>query len=278
LARAVLLLAVALLTHVSYSAQAWAAGNLDRLIQSIDPKELFPMADRFDRLDDTPPVVRAQRGDELLGYIFLNSDFVNATGYSGRPIHTLIAIDMDSVIRGTRLAEHHEPIVLIGIPERKITAVMEGYVGLNVADFVRDSSDHRVDIVSGATVTVMVIDDSILRSAIKVARTYGLGGMERVAQEAKGPARVLDTSISTVEDWTTLIGDGSLRRLRLTVGDINQAFEESDDLIAAQRAEPGDPEEPYIELYAALVSIPPWAGTPSRAPAMCAAAFSTASR
>jgi NosR/NirI family nitrous oxide reductase transcriptional regulator len=256
LAKAVLVLAVALFTHTSFATLAWAAGNLDRLIQGVDLRELFPTADRFDRLDGTPPVVRVQKGGELLGYVFLNSDFVNAIGYSGRPIHTLIAIDKDAVIRGTRLAEHHEPIVLIGIPERKITAVMEGYVGLNVADFVRDSSGHRVDIVSGATVTVMVIDDSILRSAIKVARTYGLGGLESMPEQAKGPARVVDTSISTIEDWTTLIGDGSVRRLRLTVGDINQAFEELGDLVAAQRPEPGDPEEPYIELYAAVVSIP----------------------
>ncbi len=252
----VVVLTLALLTHSNFAAVAWAAGDLDRLIQQIELKELFPAADRFDRPDGTPPVVRARKGDDLLGYVYLNSDFVSAIGYSGKPIHTLIAIDNDSVIRGIRLIEHHEPIVLIGIPEWKITAVMEGYIGLNVAEFVTDSSDHRVDIVSGATVTVMVIDDSILRSAIKVARTYGLGGLEPVPTKAAGPAKIVDTSVSTIEDWATLVGDGSARRLLLTVGDINRAYEESGDLVAAQRPETGDAEEPYIELYAALVSIP----------------------
>ena len=251
-----MVLAVALLTHTGFPAPAGAAGNLDRLIKKIDLKELFPGAERFDRLDETPPVIRARKGGELLGYVFLNSDFVSAIGYSGKPIHALIAIDTGAVIRGVRLAEHHEPIVLIGIPERKIAAVTEGYVGLDVADFLRDSSEHRVDIVSGATVTVMVIDDSILRSAIKVARTYGLGGLEQEPEAPAGPAKVIDTSISTVEDWATLTGDGSLRRLRLTVGDINRAFEETGDLVAAQRPEPGAADAPYIELYAGLVSIP----------------------
>ena len=30
-----------------------------------------------------------------------------------------------------RLVEHKEPIVLIGIPERKITAFIDGYIGRN---------------------------------------------------------------------------------------------------------------------------------------------------
>jgi transcriptional regulator of nitric oxide reductase len=66
LAKAVLVLAVALFTHTNFVTLAWAAGNLDRLIQGVDLKELFPTADRFDRLDGTPPVVRVQKGGELL--------------------------------------------------------------------------------------------------------------------------------------------------------------------------------------------------------------------
>jgi NosR/NirI family nitrous oxide reductase transcriptional regulator len=255
-AKLAVVLAVALLAHANFAAPARAAGNLGRLARQDDLKALFPAADRFDALQATPPVLRAKSGDEVLGYVFLNSDFVSAIGYSGKPIHVLIAIDRDAVIRGVRLVEHHEPIVLIGIPERKIRAVTEGYVGLNVADFLTASSDHRVDIVSGATVTVMVIDDSILRSAIRVARAYGLGGLAPEPLQAKGPVRLIDTSLSTTEDWATLLGDGSVRRLSLTIAEINRAFEESGDAVAAQRPESSTPEEPYIELYAALVSIP----------------------
>ncbi len=250
------MLVLALLVHANVAAAASAGANLDRLLRKVDPAALFPGAERLDPIDGTPPVLEARKANKTIGYVFLNTDFVSAIGYSGKPIHALVAIDRDAVIRGVRLAEHHEPIVLIGIPERKIEAVMETYVGLNVADFVKDPSGHRVDIVSGATVTVMVIDDSILRSAIKVARTYGLGGLKPTPAEAVGPKRVLDPSISTLEDWTTLTGDGSLRRLHLTVGDINRAFEDSGDPVAAQRPEPGAPDEAYIELYAALVSIP----------------------
>ena len=256
IAKVLMVLAVALSTQICLASPTRAAGNLGRLAQQSDLEALFPAAERFDELEGPPSVLRARSGDEVLGYVFLNSDFVSAIGYSGKPIHVLVAVDRDGVIRGTRLVEHHEPIVLIGIPEWKITAVMEGYVGLNVADFVAAASEHRVDIVSGATVTVMVIDDSILRSAIRVARAYGLGGLAPEPPKAKGPVRVIDTDVDAIEDWATLVGDGTVRRLRVTVGEINRAFEESGDLVAARRPEPGGPEDPYIELHAALVSIP----------------------
>ena len=51
--------------------------------------------------------------------MFLNSDVVNAVGYSGKPIRIAIGIDTRGVITGAKLVEHHEPIVLIGIPPRR---------------------------------------------------------------------------------------------------------------------------------------------------------------
>ena len=102
-AKVVVVLAVALSMKIGFAAPAGAAGDLDRLIQQVDLKALFPAADRFDRPDGTPPVVRARKGSDPLGYVFLNSDFVSAIGYSGKPIHALVAVDDDGVIRGARL-------------------------------------------------------------------------------------------------------------------------------------------------------------------------------
>ena len=71
-----------------------------------------------------PPLVPAYQGDRLLGYVYLNSDFTNAVGYSGKPIHILVGIDPQGVIRGIKLVDHKEPIVLVGIPERRIVDAM----------------------------------------------------------------------------------------------------------------------------------------------------------
>ena len=252
-----LLLPLLLLASVALSAPAWAADELDRFLGKVEAGQIVPGADRLGALEGSPPVALAYSGDEAVGTVFLNSDFVNAVGYSGKPIHVLIGLDTDGRIVGAEMVKHHEPIVLIGIPESEITAVIDGYLGLDVPALAREpKSDRRVDIVSGATVTIMVIDDSILRAAIKVARRFGLGGLEPEPQVAAGPKAEVDMDLSEVADWETLVGEGSVRRLSMTVGEINQAFEESGDLVAAQRPEPGPPEEAFVDLYAALVSVP----------------------
>ncbi len=233
-----------------------AAADLGRFLDKIEPTEIFPGADRLGPPEGDPPVAAAYKGNERVGYVFLNSDFVNSTGYSGKPIRILVALDSKGVIVGAKLVEHHEPIVLVGIPEARIAGVLDGYLGRSVVEIAAGSSELKVDIVSGATVTVMVMDDSILRSVIKVARRYRLGGLKPKREKANKIRAVLDMSRSQIEDWPTLLGDGSVRRLLLTVADINRAFEQGGDPIAIQRPETGDPEDPFIELYAALVSVP----------------------
>ena len=193
-------------------------------------------------------------GDKLLGYAYLNSDFVNTTGYSGRPIHVLVGLGTDARVAGAKLVDHHEPIVLIGIPPERVNRFIAGYIGLSVIELASQSSSNPpVDIVSGATVTVMVIGDSIVRSGRKVAQALNLAG---AGAKAAQPTRVLDPDLGEVEDWPTLVGDGSVRRLTLTVGDVNSAFERTGKQEAIARPEPGAPDESFIDLYATLVSIP----------------------
>ena len=252
-----LALVVGFVFLLSGGAASQAASQLDRFLKKVQPGEIQPGAERFGSPAGEPPIVPLLRGEETIGHVFLNADFANAVGYSGKPIHVLVALDNQGTVVGSKLVDHHEPIVLIGIPEKKITAVIERYVGLDIPQLARQSNvDHQVDIVSGATVTIMVIDDSILRSGIKVARRLGLGGLEPELERDSGPRMALDLSRSEQLDWQTLLGDGSVRRLSMSLADINSAFETSGDLAATQSPETGPPEESFIELYAALVSIP----------------------
>ena len=231
--------------------------------QDVPVGELVPGALRYGQLREDVPVVEALGPDGLLGYVFLTSDFVTTTGYSGKPIHVLIGIDENAVITGVRLVEHAEPIVLIGIPEAKIRAVTERYAGLDLrAETESQGAGHKLDIVSGATVTIMVIDDSIVRAGLRVSRALGLGGLESEAARS-GPRRSLRPAPEPVpaSDWQTLSGDGSIRALRLDVGQVNRAFELSPDARAAARPEPGEPEDTFIEMQLALLSDPEVAAT-----------------
>lgn len=244
-----------LIQYLACVGVAYASPELPRFIDTINPAEIFPGADRLGSATGEPPVAPAYRQGEQLGFVFLTSDYMNTTGYSGKPIHQLVAIDMQGIIRKVLLVEHHEPIVLIGIPEKRIVAVLDDYQGLDVGKLVRGTQDHDVDIVTGATVTVMVMDDTILRSAIKVARNFGLSGL-RAEKKQVGPLASVNMEISDVEDWTGLVSDGSVTRLKINLAQINQAFEKSGEPLAPEFPEDGEPDEVFIELYAAVVSIP----------------------
>ena len=231
--------------------------RLERYLRDLSPADLVPGADRFGTMRADLPVVPAEKSGTVIGHVFLNSDLVGAVGYSGKPIHVVVGLDTEGTITGAKLVEHHEPIVLIGIPDSRIRPVIEEYVGLNVGALTQGTiADREIDIVSGATVTIMVIDDSIVRAAIKVARALSLGGLTPIMTAASGPTAVVDMQRKDRRDWEGLLGDGSVRKLTLSVGEVNQAFEASGDAEAAARPESGDPDEPFIELYAGLVSVP----------------------
>ncbi|MGB7270285.1 MAG: 4Fe-4S binding protein [Albidovulum sp.] len=231
------------------------AGDLARFLEKIDPAELVEGATAFGPVGDEVPTAPILLGSETVGHAFLTSDFVGTTGYSGKPIHVVAAISPDAVLTGAKLMEHSEPIVLIGIPEAKVRAVIDGYVGLDLkAEAASGGSSHDLDIISGATVTIMVIDDSLVRAGLKVARLLRLGGLAPTA--APTPPREIDMSVEAGRSWEELTGDGSARRLLLTVGQVNDAFAATGDEKAMARPEKGAPEDNFIDLNLAVVSIP----------------------
>ena len=234
---------------------AHAGSELPRFLEAVSVQKIFPSADKLSRPQGDPVVSVAFKQDQQVGYVFLTSDYVNTTGYSGKPIHQLVAMDMQGIIQKVLLVEHHEPIVLIGIPEARITAVLKDYEGLDVGKLVRGSQDHHVDIVSGATVTVMVMDDNILRSAIKVARNYGLSGLEPEILQT-GPIASINPEINTISDWQSLLNEGSVQHLKITLKQINEAFEASGEPLALDSPEIGEADEVFVEVYAAVVSVP----------------------
>ena len=239
-----------------FGTAAQADSRLAEFLGRISPSELAEGADRFGAPEGTPPTAPIFKGNQLVGLAYLNSDIVDSTGYSGKPIHIVVALDPAGKILGAKLMEHHEPIVLIGIPEEKIRTVIDHFRGTDIHSIASGTAKATApDIVSGATVTVLVIGDSIIRSAIKVVQAKGLGGPAGVAAAATETVTI-DPDKQDVEDWQTLIGDGSVRRLHLSVADINDAYARSGNAEAAKRPEQGQPDDTFINLYVALVTIP----------------------
>lgn len=235
---------------------AHADGLITRFLDKVPVAQIVPGADAYGALREDVPVVPALKDGKAIGWVFLTSDFVSTTGYSGKPIHTVVGIDLDAVLTGVELVKHSEPIVLIGIPDSKIKAVTAKYAGLDLkVEAAAGGSAHDLDIISGATVTIMVIDDSIVRAGIKVARTLGLGGLAE-AIATGGAKKVINTDLEETRDWTTLTGDGSVRRLSLDVAQINEAFKEQGDAKAIARPEKGPDTDTYVDMYVALADVP----------------------
>ena len=229
--------------------------ELPRFLDKVEAGQIVSGANSFGAMREDVPVAPVLKDGERVAWAFLTSDFAGTTGYSGKPIHVLAAIDDDAVMTGAVLVEHSEPIVLVGIPESKMRRVIEGYAGLDLREEAAQSGTaHELDIISGATVTVMVIDDSLVRGGLKVARALGLGGLSPVAKA--GPKRELKTGDGETRDWQALAGNGSVRGLTLDVGQVNRGFRDSGDDRAAARPEEGPAEETFIDMRVALVSVP----------------------
>ena len=193
----------------------------------------------------------------VFGYAFESIDVINIPAYSGKPVNMLILMDTEGVIQDAYVLEHHEPILLIGIPEQKLHEFNALYDGVRADQRVvvgrsRDPNAVTVDAVSGATVTVMVINEIVMRAAHEVGVSLGLvqGNIS-----ARGRPSTVREDVYEPANWTQLTGDGSVRRLLLSNADVNQAFAgteaENVDQVPTDQLD-----ETFIDLYATYLNPP----------------------
>lgn len=214
----------------------------------VQPAEIFHGADRFGPIEGTPPAMAAYQGDKLVGYVFETSDI----GYSGKPIKVMAGMDLTGKIVGAQVIEHHEPILLAGIPNEKLVEFVGKYVGKSILETTAVGAPRpAVDVVAGATVTAIVIDDGLLRTALKVARSRGLAGFTTDRPEDKAHLAQLPFAS---KDFAQLLGDGMVRRLSLTNGDVDAAFAKAGIGGPDAYATPVDPAASFIDLHVALAS------------------------
>lgn len=247
------MLLFALMFATFQSVQAKSYGEIEQ--QRIE--KTFAAVDSVSEPQGEFKVRTLSSGDEVLGYVFQSQDVVDIPAYSGKPINMQVILDTAGVIQDAYVLEHHEPILLVGIPEAKLHAFNAKYKGIKVNQrvVVGRSSDPdavTVDAVTGATVTVMVVNEVVMRSALAVAVSLGL--VEDNAGLAQKPATVRK-DIYQVADWAQLTGNGAIRRLHLTHGQIDEAFKGSEaegfDQAAADQVD-----DTFIDLYTAHLNPP----------------------
>ncbi|WP_290649085.1 transcriptional regulator NosR [Aquisalimonas sp.] len=222
-------------------------------------QQVFPEADRFETLTDDPPAFAAYREDERLGLVFETIDVAPVPAYSGKPVNMLVGLHRDGKVTGVEVLDHEEPIMLVGISEERLAEFTEQYVGKSIHDRVRVGLSARkregyeyVDALSGATVTVVVMGETVMQAARRMAVAHGL-----VDQEDVGLTEAATVRPDAFEplNWQELRDKGGLARLHLTRGEVDDAFVGTD--AEGVDAAPEDARDAtFIDLYAAYLNTP----------------------
>lgn len=227
------------------------AGSVSAAINLDQARLAFAAANRLEPVAGDVAAIAAYAGDELLGYLFETMDIAPIPAYSGKPVNLLVALDLQGKIQLAQVLYHDEPILLVGIPEQRLQEFATAHVGVHAGERVRlgagrADNERRVDAISGATVTVMVVSETIMRAARRVAVATGL----ITAQHGQAVATVRP-DVFSVQDWSALTGNGSIRRLHLTHGQVDEAFAG-----IAEASGNTDPQATFIDLYYTYLNAP----------------------
>ncbi len=199
---------------------------------------------------------------ELVAYVFESSDLAPIPGFSGTPFNLLIALKPSGELMEVRVLSQHEPVFLDGLGEAPLFAFAGQYGGVNLRQNVKigsragaadrgTSANVVLDGVAKATASVRIVNETVLASALKVARAR-LG-----FAEGRDPSRAARVRQDVFEPmtWKQLVDLGHVRRLRLSNREVERAFAgtvtEGLDETALQ-----DPDGTFTNLYLAYLNVP----------------------
>jgi NosR/NirI family nitrous oxide reductase transcriptional regulator len=219
-------------------------------------QQLFPSATRQVEKQGSPPVYQAFQLDQLLGYAFESTDYSSLQGFSGKPIRLLIGMTPDGKLTGVKVQEHHEPVFLHGLGEQSLFDFTDQYAGRNIATPIVVGSIHGgsvdgsavdyIDGVSKATVSVVILNETVLQSAMTVARAL-------LPDFAQGPQAIARPELFEPLDWPQLRQRGLLQHWVLEGAAVESALGSSLVLYPGFAA---DAELPFSELYFAYLNTP----------------------
>ena len=184
LALAVVLGGVLTSASPAYAQHGPAPEHLD--CETMDCAGVLPGAVRFDPVEDAPYVTGVDSSGETIGWVVMSSEVVNVRAYSGHPLVTLVGLSPDGEITGAKVIHHSEPILLVGIPFSELENFVSHYRGLPATTRVvvgrtTDESAIEIDSISGATVTALAENQTILETARTLGATVGVLDVEQMS-------------------------------------------------------------------------------------------------
>ncbi len=162
--------------------------------------------------DAATPAWPVYQLNQVIGYAYESKDLVDFPGFSGEQMNFLIGIDTEGGVRGVEVLYHHEPIFMHGLGPQPFLDFLAQYAGHGITEQIvvgkgRGGSDNEVtyfDGVTKATVSVNIANDTVLVSALKLARDR----IEAFAQAA--PAEVRE-DVFEEKTWQQMLDEGLVK-------------------------------------------------------------------
>lgn len=198
-----------------------------------------------------------------VAYAFESIDLAPIPGFEGTPMNLLVSIDRKGNFMDVELLRQHEPVFLSGLGEGPLRDFLAQYANKSLKQEITVSSlygntragagGNRVvlDGVSKATASVRIVNQTVLTSALAVARAR----LGFAAPAEKGPLAEVKADVFERRSFAELLASGAIGRLHLSHADVEQRFAGSDGagVDAEALARPG---ETFIDLYVAYLNAP----------------------
>ena len=134
------------------------AGRLGEFLPKLQVADIDPEADAFGNIEGDPAVAPLEKAGKLVGYAFLNADVVDATGYLGEADQHRAGSTTSGASPGRSWSSTTSRSCWWRSLKSKVVHFIGGYIGRNVLE--ADPGATPTDIVSGATVSMMVVERS----------------------------------------------------------------------------------------------------------------------
>lgn len=212
---------------------------------------LFPKSNRVGEIEQDIPIYPVYQLDELLGYAWLSTELSDIPGFAGRPIKLFIGLDVTGRFTDVLVLEHHEPVFLHGLGSQALYDFAAQYRNRSVTDqiIVSDPRARKTegpvyfDGVTKATVSVMIVNDVVLSTALDVARKK----LEGFALAA--PSRLREKPFQTF-NFQALVDQQLVHVWEVSQHEVEGVLDRSlEDYSEFDGIPLDDKSEPFIELY-----------------------------
>jgi NosR/NirI family transcriptional regulator, nitrous oxide reductase regulator len=199
---------------------------------------------------------------DLAGWVFETTELAPIPGFSGTPPNLLVFLAPDGTFLDVRVISHHEPIFLDGLGEEPLFKYVEQYRGktlgkpikvgsnINAAEKASSSAAY-IDGILKATASVLIINQTVLASAIKVAKAkLGIAGAS-----ANSTPATPNRDKFEVLTFQQMLDQGLVQRVQFSNADIEAQFKGS----IGEGLDPkalANPTAPQVDLYVADPLLP----------------------